>query len=266
MTDAPPLPDLRCLALSHPAPGIALVTLSRPKALNALNHELVGELGALLDHLAATELRALVLTGAGQRAFAAGADIKEMAAFSPAEAEAMAVRGQAVLRTLETFPAPTIAAVRGFALGGGCELAMACDLVLAAPTAVFGQPEVKLGVIPGFGGTWRLAQRVGRQRALELMMTGRNVPAEEALSLGLVLEIVDDDVVEAAVALGTRISRQGPVAVRLLRQVVDGFAAAGQQTGLAHEARAFGQCFATDDQTEGMTAFIEKRRAAFTGR
>lgn len=245
---------------------VCLIKLHRPDALNALNMQLMGELADAIRQASENDkVRCILLTGS-EKAFAAGADIKEMAAFSPAEAEAMAVRGQAVLRKLETFPAPTIAAVRGFALGGGCELAMACDLVLAAPTAVFGQPEVKLGVIPGFGGTWRLAQRVGRQRALELMMTGRNVPAEEALSLGLVLEIVDDDVVEAAVALGTRISRQGPVAVRLLRQVVDGFAAAGQQTGLAHEARAFGQCFATDDQTEGMTAFIEKRRAAFTGR
>jgi enoyl-CoA hydratase len=260
------LPSLTCLELSRPAEGVAQITLSRPKALNALNHALVGELGLLLDHLATEDLRALVITGAGQRAFAAGADIKEMVGFSPDEAEAMATRGQAVLRKLEQFPAPTIAAVRGFALGGGCELAMACDLVLASPSAVFGQPEVKLGVIPGFGGTWRLARRVGRQRALELMATGRNVPAEEAVRIGLALEIVDDDVVEAAVALGLRIARQGPAAVRLLRGVVDSFDAQVQERALADEARAFGQCFATADQTEGMTAFIEKRRPQFTGR
>lgn len=261
-TDAP----LQFLKVSHPADGIAVVLLSRPRSLNALNNGLVVELGVLLDRLAGTGLRALILAGDGDRAFAAGADIKEMQHHTAGNAEAMALQGQAVLRKLETFPAPTIAAVNGFALGGGCEVAMACDLVLASATAQFGQPEVKLGVIPGFGGTWRLARRVGRQRALEIMMTGRTVDAEEAVRIGIALEVVSGDVVDAAVTLATRISRQGPVAVRLLRGVVDRFEAAAQERALADEAQSFGQCFDTDDQTEGMAAFVEKRRARFTGR
>ena len=165
--------------------GIGIITLNREKALNALNSTLLNELAHVLSELMNSGLRALILTGAGDRAFAAGADISEMASFSAEEAEAFSAGGQAVLELLETFPAPTIAAVKGFALGGGCEVAMACDMVLAGPTAVFGQPEVKLGVIPGFGGTQRLVRRVGRQRAIELMMTGRNVKAEEAVALGI---------------------------------------------------------------------------------
>lgn len=246
--------------------GIGIITLERPKALNALNSQLVGELGTAVEVLADQDLSALVLTGSGKRAFAAGADIKEMAGMSALEAEAMARRGQRLLGRLETFPAPTIAAVNGFALGGGCELAMCCDLILAGPNAVFGQPEVKLGVIPGFGGTQRLVRRVGRQRALELMMTGRNVQAEEAVALGIALEIVDGDVVEAALALAGRIAANGPAAVRLVKRAVHETDRLDLEAGLAAEASLFGLCFATADQTEGMAAFVERRPAEFTGR
>ncbi len=245
--------------------GVGLITLNRPRALNAINLQMVADLDAALDQALTDDLRALILTGSGERAFAAGADISQMVDFSAIQAAAFAQRGQRVLGRLETFPAPTIAAVRGFALGGGCELAMCCDLILAAETAVFGQPEVTLGVIPGFGGTQRLVRRVGRQRALELMMTGRNVPASEAVSLGIALEVTDGDVVEAARKLAGRIARSGPVAVRMVKRAVHETDRLDIETGLAAEASLFGLCFATADRSEGMSAFIEKRRATFTG-
>ena len=246
--------------------GVGIVTLNRPKALNALNSSLLNELAGVLTELVADGLKALVLTGSGDRAFAAGADISEMVDFSAQEAEAFAAGGQAVLTLLETFPAPTIAAVKGFALGGGCELAMATDVVLASPTAVFGQPEVKLGVIPGFGGTQRLARRVGRQRALELMLTGRNVSAEEAVELGLALQIVEEgDVVDAALQLAGRIARNGPSAVRWVKQVVHETESLDSQAAMAAERAHFALCFSTNDQSEGMKAFLEKRKADFSG-
>lgn len=247
--------------------GVGLLTLSRASVLNALNAQLVGELGALLDSLKDSTLRALVITGEGQRAFAAGADISEMVSMSAVEAERFAGAGQAVLRRLEALPFPTIAAVNGFAFGGGCELAMACDLVLAGPGAVFGQPEVKLGVIPGFGGTQRLVRRVGAQRALELMVTGRNVDADEAVTIGLALRKVED-VVDAALQLGRSIAANGPVAVRLVKRAVLETDGLDLDSGLAAERTLFALCFATADQREGMGAFLARPRrpAAFTGR
>lgn len=246
--------------------GIGIVKLDRPKALNALNAQLVGELGTAFEVLADQELKALVLTGNGKRAFAAGADIKEMAGFSALEAEAMARRGQRLLGRLESFPAPTIAAVNGFALGGGCELAMCCDLIIAGPNAVFGQPEVKLGVIPGFGGTQRLVRRVGRQRALELMMTGRNVPAEEAVEMGIALSVAPEDALDDALALAATIAANGPASVRMVKRAVHETDRLDIEAGLAAEASLFALCFATEDQSEGMAAFVERRPAAFTGR
>jgi enoyl-CoA hydratase len=167
---------------------------------------------------------------------------------------------------LETFSAPTIAAVNGFALGGGCELAMCADIILASERAVFGQPEVKLGVIPGFGGTQRLVRRVGRQRAMELMMTGRQVRAQEAVDLGIALSVVEGDVVEAALELARTIAANGPAAVRLVKRAIHETDRLDLDAGLAAESSLFGLCFATEDQQEGMTAFIEKRPARFTGR
>lgn len=246
--------------------GIGVLRLHRPEALNALNLALVEELGALLESLRGEGLRALILTGEG-RAFAAGADIKEMAAFRAPEAAAFARRGQALLGRLETFPAPTLAAVHGFALGGGCELAMCCDLILAdAQTAVFGQPEVKLGVIPGFGGTQRLVRRVGRQRALELMMTGRTVKAAEAVALGIALQAVETGtVLDATLALARQIAANGPAAVSLVKRAVHETDRLDLDAGLAAEASLFGLCFATDDQKEGMAAFRQKRPPQFSG-
>jgi enoyl-CoA hydratase len=168
------------------------------------------------------------------------------------------------LRKLEHFPAPIIAAVNGFALGGGCELAMCCDIILAAPKAKFGQPEVNLGVIPGFGGTQRLVRRVGRQAALELMMTGRIVRSDEAVALGIALRI-EEDVLSGAKVLAETIAQKGPVEIRLVKEVVDSTDRVDLDVGLSAEAGAFGLCFATQDQTEGMQAFLEKRTAKFTG-
>jgi len=244
---------------------IIVLRLNRPKALNAINSIMVDELDRVLSTLANQDVRALVLTGEGNRAFAAGADISQMVSFTAIEAETFARKGQRILSKLEHFPAPTIAAVNGFALGGGCELAMCCDLILAGPNAVFGQPEVKLAVIPGFGGTQRLVRRVGRQRALELMMSGRNVQAEEAVQIGLALSVAEEDVLEAALHLAKKICRNGPVAVRLVKRVVHETDRLDIEAGLAAEASLFGLCFATDDQGEGMSAFLDKRRAAFTG-
>lgn len=247
---------------------VAVVTIDRPAALNALDVQTVTELGqafAALPTRGAGAVRAVVLTGGGTKAFVAGADIKAMKDFTASEAAYFAGVGQSVFDAIEAFPAPVIAAVNGFALGGGCELAMACDLILASPTAVFGQPEVKLGVIPGFGGTQRLVRRVGSMRARELMYTGRNVKAEEAVRIGLALEIVTEGtVLDAALAMAATIAKQGPVAVQFCkRAVLD--ADPAQKAGLAYERSLFGLCFATADQTEGMTAFLEKRAAAFTG-
>ncbi len=249
--------------------NIGIITLNRPKALNAINTEMVEELDFVLNKWEQREQRlaAIILTGAG-KAFAAGADISQMINFSAAEAAFFAHKGQATLRRLEESKYPTIAAVNGFALGGGCELAMCCDIILAAPRALFGQPEVKLGVIPGFGGTQRLVRRVGRQRALELMMTGRNVKADEAVSLGIALEKVSDDisVLDAALDLAKKISTNGPVAVELVKKVVDETDRMDTDLGLAVEASSFGFCFATVDQKEGMSAFLSKRPANFEGK
>lgn len=243
---------------------IGIITLSRPKALNAINTQMVAELDVTLREWATENLSAVILTGEG-KAFAAGADISQMSSFTAVEAQQFALNGQRILRLLETFPAPTIAAVNGFALGGGCELAMCCDIILAAPRALFGQPEVRLGVIPGFGGTQRLIRRVGRQAGLELMMTGRNVRAEEAVQLGIALRI-EEDVLAAAKQLAESIAKNGPVSVRLVKEVVNTTDRLDMETGLAQEAMAFGLCFASEDQKEGMSAFLEKRKATFTGK
>ena len=243
--------------------NIGIILLNRPKALNAINLEVIESLNNVLTQWESQNLRAVIISGNG-KAFAAGADIKQMQSFSAIEAERFARRGQQILRKLEHFPAPTIAAVNGFALGGGCELAMCCDIVLAAEKAKFGQPEVNLGVIPGFGGTQRLVRRVGRQAALELMMTGRIIRADEAVRLGLALRITEGDVLEAAREMANTIAQKGPIAVRLVKKSVDASDRLDMDAGLAFEASLFGLCFATEDQKEGMTAFSEKRKAVFT--
>lgn len=241
--------------------GIRVILIDRPKALNALNVEVLHELAAALVEPTGP----IVLTGAGSRAFVAGADIAAMQHMDPLAAMDFARLGQSVCDQIEALPVPVIAAVHGFALGGGCELAMACDMVIASNTAVFGQPEVKLGVIPGFGGTQRLVRRVGSMRARELLYTGRNVKAEEALHIGLALRIADP-VVDSAVAMAKLMAANGPVALRLCKRTVLDTDGLSQGAGMLAERHAFGLCFATEDQKEGMAAFVEKRSAAFKGR
>jgi len=247
--------------------GIATVTLNRPKALNALNQALVHELSEVIEEISERrDTCVMVLTGAGTKAFAAGADIGEMGNLDAAQAAAFSELGQRVFSRLESFHLPVIAAVNGYALGGGCELAMACDIILASRTAVFGQPEVCLGVIPGFGGTQRLTRLVGRQRARELIFTGRRVRAEEALEIGLVTRLVEGDAVTAARELATLIAANGPRAVSLAKRAINTGADLDMATALAYEAQLFGLCFATRDQKEGMKAFLEKRPPKFEGR
>jgi enoyl-CoA hydratase len=247
--------------------GLAVVTIDRPEALNALNLEVIDGIEAAFVRAEAEGVRGVVLTGAGPKAFVAGADIGMMKDLSPAQAEAFALRGQAVLGRIADYPGVVVAAVGGFALGGGMEIAMACDLIVAAENARFGQPEVNLGVIPGFGGTQRLVRLVGVQRARELVMTARMVKADEAARIGIALEVVPPGTaVQRALEILAVIASKGPVAVRYGKQAVNAHLDGTLAEGLAAEASLFGRCFETEDQTEGMSAFLGKRAASFQGR
>ncbi len=245
--------------------AVAVLTFDRPEALNAINEDV---LTALEDAVTAiegdAEVRAVVLQGAGEKAFVAGADIGFMQNLAPVQAEAFAARGQAVLDRLSALSVPVVAGVHGFALGGGCEIAMACDIVIAGPKARFGQPEVLLGVVPGFGGTQRLVRRVGRAVALDLCLSGRHVLAEEALRIGLVSRI-EEDARAAALAAAQQLSTLAPVALSLAKRLVHDHGDGDLSAGQSAERVAFGLCFSTEDQTEGMTAFLEKRKPTFSG-
>ena len=247
--------------------GIGVATLNRPKALNALNAQTVRELGELLGEVERDPaLQALVLTGGGEKAFVAGADIAEMAALSSLEARRFAEAGQRTLERLEALSIPTIAAVNGFALGGGCELAMACDLIYASEKAKFGQPEVNLGIIPAFGGTQRLQRRVGSVRAMEMILTGDMVDAATAKAWGLVLEVVaPDKLLEHARGQARKIASRGPAAVAAAKRILRATAAPQLGPGQEMEADAFGMLFGTEDGREGLRAFVEKRPARFRG-
>jgi enoyl-CoA hydratase len=247
-------------------PGVALVTLDRREALNALSSGLLAELDAKLAALDADpDCRAIVITGAGERAFAAGADVKELSAETPDTLHAS--DPFAAVDRVATLATPTIAAVRGFALGGGCELAMACDMLIAGDDAKFGQPEILIGVIPGAGGTQRLARAIGKARAMELVLTGRRIDAAEADRLGLVTRVVPAaESVAAALELAATIAAMPPLAVRAAKAAVRAAQDLALVDGLRHERDRFEALFATDDQREGMAAFLEKRRATWTGR
>jgi enoyl-CoA hydratase len=245
---------------------IRIVTIDRPEALNALNLEVLEELTHLLEATAESEARAMLLTGAG-RAFVAGADIAAMADMSPDAALRFAGRGDAIGEMLQALPIPTCAAVNGFALGGGCELALACDFIYASDKAKFGQPEVKLGVIPGFGGTQRLLRRIGLARALELCMTGDVIDAAEALRIGLVNKVVAPDaLLDTALATLGRIAEQGPLAVAKVKDVIHRGASMALDRACDLEQQAFAALFSTADQSEGMAAFLAKRPPKFQGR
>ncbi|GAB4261703.1 MAG: short-chain-enoyl-CoA hydratase [Deferrisomatales bacterium] len=254
--------------LDQPEAGIYRLTINRPKALNALNSKTLDEIAAAVADVAADPgARALLITGAGDKAFVAGADITEMRDFTALEAKAFSLKGLRVFRAIETLPVPVIAVVNGYCLGGGCELAMSCDWIVASDKARFGQPEVSLGVTPGFGGTQRLTRLVGPARATELVTTGRQVKADEALSIGLVTRVVPADALqEEALQTARAVAAQGPAAVRLAKEAIQ----RGQDLDLDNacllEAEVFALCFSTADQKEGMGAFVEKRKARFQGK
>lgn len=244
------------------AGAVGVVVIHRPEKLNAINAQVIDELGAALDVLTAQGARAAVLTGAGEKAFVAGADIGAMAEMSSVEAEAFARRGHALGERMAAVSFPILAAVNGFALGGGCELAMACDLIYASDRARFGLPEVTLGVIPGFGGTQRLARRVGVGKAREMVFTGAPVDAAQALAMGLVDRVFEHDKLrEETLAAAERIAANAPLAVGYAKRAMH----AGENVpmGVAKEleAQAFGLCFATEDQKTGMRTFVENPRA-----
>jgi enoyl-CoA hydratase len=246
--------------------AVAIVTVDRQDALNALD---LPTLTQLRDELAAIarddDVRSVVLTGAGERAFVAGADIKYMSALGVEEAKAWGALGHDAGRLLETMPKPTIAAVNGFALGGGCELALACDIRYASPRAKLGQPEVNLGIIPGWGGTQRLARVCGIGVAKELVFTGRTVDADEALRIGLVNE-VHDPVLDKARETAQLLASKSPVALRVMKDLANRALAGDHGANLAAEADAFGELFASADAREGLTAFVDKREPQFVGR
>ncbi len=246
---------------------VAVLTLNRPDVLNALDRATLESLHEAVGALDGDDsVRAVVVTGAG-RAFAAGADIEQMSALTPLEGEAFGRLGHAAFASLESLPVPTIAAVNGFALGGGCELALACDFVYASSKARFGQPEVNLGLLPGFGGTSRLVRRVGVAWARELILGGEPIKADEALRIGLANRVFEpDELLPAAIAMGETIAKKGPVAVALAKRVMQQGQDADLSTANALEQNAFGLVFASDDRKEGMAAFLEKRDPKFTGR
>lgn len=243
----------------------ALVTLNRPKALNALNTDVLRELDDVLTRLdTQRENRVVILTGSGEKAFAAGADIAAMRGMTPEEAKQFSTYGQAVMTRIAGMRAVVIAAVNGYALGGGCELAMACDIRIASTRAKFGIPEVTLGVIPGFGGTQRLSRLIGVGRALEMMATGGQITAEEALRMGLVNHVTEPgELLEVCEAMARKIAANSAGAVALGKQSIYAGSEMDLNRGLAHEAGLFALAFASPDQREGMDAFLEKRKAKF---
>ena len=246
--------------------GMALVTIDRPKALNALNSETLEELNGCLKELEQRkDVRVVVLTGGGAKSFVAGADIAEMVNASPAQGRTMALLADEVFCRLENMPQVTIAAVNGYALGGGCEIAMACDIRLAAENAVFGQPECGLGIIPGFGGTQRLARLVGKGRAKELIFTCDWINAQEAWRIGLANKVVaKEELLDTCRAMAKTIMGKGSYAVSVAKAVINAGMDMDLANGLKMEADAFGLTFATHDKQEGMTAFLEKRPAELT--
>jgi enoyl-CoA hydratase len=248
--------------------GIATITFNRPKALNALNGRLLDEFSRALEEIAADEdIRVLVLTGAGEKSFVAGADITELATFNTLQAKMFARKGQLVIGKLQDLVIPVIAAVNGFALGGGSEMALACDFIYASENAMFGLPEITLGIIPGFGGTQRLPRSIGSNRAKEMIFTGKMIPADEAEKIGLVNQVcAPDQLMEAVLKTAKTIAAKGKVSLRAAKQAVNSGLNVDLTTGCQIEADAFAICMASEDGKEGTRAFIEKRKPRFKGR
>lgn len=240
---------------------IGIITINRPKALNALNSEVLDELKTVVESIDMKEVRCLIITGAGEKSFVAGADIAEMSGLSAAEGEAFGKKGNDIFRMIEMLPVPVIAAVNGFALGGGCELSMCCDFRICSENAMFGQPEVGLGITPGFGGTQRLARLVGPGMAKQLIYTAKNIRAEEALRIGLVNAVYPlEQLIPEAEKLAARIASNAPIAVRACKKAVNEGLEADMDAAIVLEEKLFGSCFGTHDQKEGMSAFLEKRK------
>ena len=246
--------------ISYEAEGnVGVITITREKALNALNSQVLDELNQTLDSVDLETVRCLILTGAGEKSFVAGADIGEMSTLTKAEGEAFGKKGNDVFRKLETFPIPVIAAINGFALGGGCEISMSCDIRICSENAVFGQPEVGLGITPGFGGTQRLARIVGVGKAKEMIYGARNIKAEEAYRIGLVNNVYPlEELMPAAKTLASTIAANAPIAVRACKKAINEGLAAAMDEAIVIEEKLFGSCFETEDQKAGMGNFLEK--------
>ncbi len=239
--------------------NVALLTIDRPKALNALNSQVLDDLDSALNSLDQDQIRCVVITGAGNKSFVAGADIGEMSDLTKAEGEAFGKKGNDIFRKIETLPIPVIAAVNGFALGGGNELAMSCDIRLCSDNAVFGQPEVGLGITPGFGGTQRLARLVSPGMAKQLLFTAKNIKADQAVQIGLVNAVYpQEELLPAAMSMAKTIAANAPIAVRACKQAVDIGIQQGMDDALITEESLFGSCFETADQRAGMANFLEK--------
>ncbi len=249
--------------------AVAVVTIDRPKALNALNPDVLAELKATFEAIDQNTVRCVVLTGAGDKSFVAGADIGSMSTMTKAEGEAFGKLGNDIFRMIETFPLPVIAAINGFALGGGNELAMSCDIRICSDNAVFGQPEVGLGITPGFGGTQRLARLVSPGMAKQMVYAALNIDAQEALRIGLVNAVYPQaELMEAALKLATKISRNAPIAVRNCKKAMNEGLQVDMDQAIVIEEKLFGDCFETHDQVEGMACFLSrekpKPKAVFT--
>ncbi len=239
---------------------IAVMTINREKALNALNSQVLDDLNAVLDSVDTNAVRCLVLTGAGDKSFVAGADIGEMSTLTKAEGEAFGKKGNDVFRKIEAFPIPVIAAINGFALGGGCEISMSCDIRIASENAVFGQPEVGLGITPGFGGTQRLARLVGMGMAKQMIYTARNIKADEALRIGLVNQVVPaEELMATAEKMANTIAQNAPIAVRACKKAINDGMQVNIDDALVIEEKLFGSCFESYDQKEGMANFLRKK-------
>ncbi len=241
---------------------VGLLTINRPKALNALNSQVLEELDKTLESIDKNKIRALIITGAGEKSFVAGADIGEMSSLSKKEGEAFGKKGNDVFRKLETFPIPVIAAVNGFALGGGCEISMSCDIRICSDNAIFGQPEVGLGITPGFGGTQRLARLVGPGMAKQMIYTAKNIKADEALRIGLVNAVYpQNELLNEAKKLAETIARQAPIAVRNSKKAINDGLQVDMDKAIEIEEKLFGDCFETEDQKAGMGNFLEKDKS-----
>ena len=254
--------------LLEKTPPLATITINRPKALNALNSTVLKELDEILDRVNEDdEIRVVIVTGAGEKAFVAGADIAEMSGMTPLEGSNFSRLGQLVFKKVEELKKPVIAAVNGFALGGGSELALACDFIYASENAKFGLPEVTLGIMPGFGGTQRLPRLIGKGRAKELIFTGKMISAAEAYEIGMVNKVVPpDQLMDAVKDVANQIAKNGPIAVSIAKGLVDVGYDIPLDDGCIMESKSFGVCASTEDKHEGMKAFLEKRKPVFKGR